>query len=146
MHTHARSPSCLVNWGKVEILLGWISKWTSIEFPTVFLYDIVCPNIVHLKWKEMVLHGKHHFKGHCHYFGCISMLLSDFDPIQHYCMGLISENKGYSPRLGFILYSPVQAKGHPHDVSVLLCAFYRAESFWSFIPFFCSIWKKYHAY
>lgn len=49
------------------------------------------------------------------------MLLSDFDPIQHYCMVLISENKGYSPRLGLILYSPAQAKGHLHDVSVLVC-------------------------
>lgn len=48
----ARSPARLANWGKVEILLGWISKWTSIEFPTVFLCDIVCPNIVHLEWKR----------------------------------------------------------------------------------------------
>lgn len=31
------------------------------------------------------------------------MFLSDFDPIQHYCMGLISENKGYSPRRSLIL-------------------------------------------
>ena len=51
-HTHTRSPARLANWGKVGILLGWVSKWTSIEFPTVFLCDIVCPNIVHLEWKR----------------------------------------------------------------------------------------------
>lgn len=99
--------------------------------------------------KGMVLHGKHYFKGHRCYFGWISMLLSDFDPIQHYCMGLISENKGYSPRQGLIVacIPPVQKKkGQPGDVSVLRYAFCRAESF-PFIPssfFFLlySIWKN----
>lgn len=63
------------------------------------------------------------------------MLLSDFDPIQHYCTVLISENKGYSPRLGLILYSPAQAKGHLHDVSV--CAFCRA--FFTPLPYMINI-------
>ncbi len=138
-HTRARSPSCPLNWGKAEILLGWISKWTSIEFPAVFHCDIVCPNIVHLEWKGMVLHGKHYFKGHCCYFGWISMFLSDFDPIQHYCMGLISENKGYSPRRGLILACIpwCRQKGtSTRCVSVLLCAFCRAESFSFYLIFF----------
>lgn len=83
MHMHARSPSCLVDCGEVEILLGWISKWTLIEFPTVFLCDTLRPNVVHLKWKGMVVHGKHYFKDGCWYFGWISTFCP-VDPIQHY--------------------------------------------------------------
>lgn len=78
----------------------WISKWTLIEFPTVSSCDTACPNVAHLKWKGMVTHGKHYFKGHCCCFGWISMLLSDWDPIQHHCMGLIPEQR-LQPRARF---------------------------------------------
>lgn len=57
---------------------------------------------------------KDYFKGHCCYFVCISMLLSDFDPIQHNRMGLISENKGCSLRRGLMrACNPMaHARGH----------------------------------
>lgn len=114
MRMHTRWPWCLVDRGTAEIWLCWISKWTLIEFPTVSFCDTACPNVVHLEWKGMVMHGKHYFKGHCCCFGWISILLSDRDPIQHNCMGLISEQR-LQPRAKFD--PPVQAEGHPQDVS-----------------------------
>lgn len=114
MRMHTRWPWCLVNWGTAEIWLCWISKWTLIEFPTVSSCDTACPNAVHLEWKGMVMHGKHYFKGHCCCFGWISMLLSDWDTIQHHCMGLILEQR-LQPQARF---DPlVQAEGHLQDVS-----------------------------
>lgn len=99
--------------------------------------------------KGMVLHGKHYFKGHRCYFGWISMLLSDFDPIQHYCMGLISENTGYSPRQGLIVacIPPVQEKKGTSRrcVGATVCFLQSWKfSFYSVVFFFLlySIWKN----
>lgn len=50
------------------------------------------------------------------------MLLSDWDPVQHDCMGLISEQR-LQPQARFDTL--VQAQGHPQDVSESFC---RAES------------------
>lgn len=114
MRMHTRWPWCLVDRGAAEIWLCWISEWTLIEFPAVPSCDTACPNAVHLKWKGTVMHGKHYFKGHCCCFGWISMLLSDWDTVQHQCMGLILEQR-LQPQARF---DPlVQAEGHSQDVS-----------------------------
>lgn len=59
-HTHIRSPSRFVKSEIEEILLGWISKWALIEFSSVSLCDIVCPNVAAfgtkmdgLAWKRL---------------------------------------------------------------------------------------------
>lgn len=93
-------------WIETKQEFDWVCFQSEhrLNSPLFFLCDIriVCPNVVHLKWKGVVLHGKDYFKDNYFYFGWISMLCSDFDPIHHYCMGLISQYKGCSPRLGLI--------------------------------------------
>lgn len=142
VHMHTRWPWCLVDQGTAEIWLCWISKWTLIEFPTVSSCVTACPNVVHLKWKGIVMHGKHYFKGHCCCSGWISILLSDWDPKQHDCMGLISKQR-LQPQARFD--PPVQAEGHTQDVSEAFC---RAENncihysiIWFYIEKICILTK-----
>lgn len=140
-HTHIRSPSRFVKSEIEEIVLGWISNWALIEFSSVSLCDIVCSNVAAYGTKMDGLAWKRLFQRPLLLF-CLNInaTLRFWSHTARLYGVLISENKGYSPRRGFILafIPPVQQKGHLQHMLLLQHEFCTNLKVFPFFCFICS--------